>query len=1245
MHAIVAGNVYGGGAGVESYKDADGNFKDFPNIGAVDKTTSVTIDGTPSGTVIFGKVYGGGDIADVKNSANVEDADATAAASTVLIQGGCVYQQVFAGGSGRIASECKDYTSLGKVYGNTKVTIQANPTNSPANDPWLWNRVYGGGSYGSVAKNVSDNGGNTFVNITGGHLGYNIFGAGLGDVRTINDAESITSSNVAGNTNVSITGGEWCLSQMWNLETKNWEEATGGTSAQFDDDLKKFKINHNIYGGGNAASNVAGIANVKMTKGLLLSTTALGRDGTDLFSETEWKSIYEKSGSFHFSVIGGGYGEHTVVDSTRVILNIGEDWEETAITASDSESETDKLKTDLSGAFKTAQSVLDVIGGGYNGRVNKGTYVLLDGNPYLRRAYGGSFYANVDNTKMEIKAANVDDIYGGCMMGDVAKRAILKIGEDAADANSRIFVNHNIFGGNDVSGQINGLITVDIRGGKIYNNVYGAGNGNYLYRLNEDRQKVTTLEDFVSDGKTYALLYDVPRRAELMPASAESSSEAARMVNINSFRPLSQYIDLSIAGVAGSPAMSGAGGETARVKVLGKIFGGGNTATVTKLDGNAPTVTVNIGNYVKANEVYMGSDGDAMFDESANSFLADFIRLNNVQLANGINWVNDPYNKAIPEKYLPLTQSQRQTTFPHIIDLYFQPVEMSVQPTLKWNGKNANINTYDGSALTETTIGSFFCGGNRGNMDVTPGNDGNVINYIFPSGLTIKDKIVGGCNNANYINTDLGLEHMGGYLLGKRATTEAMIKLKVADGCNIKPYSVGDTYAGGNIYGGCYTSGTISGDIHIDVHTNMLKTLEVDKLAATDAAGVSAGCIYGAGYGVDSYVYGNVEVALGTSTQTCSPATAGGEEQNSLNISLSGAGNNKTTDVTPVTFDDTGSAANSIYGGGERGKVIGNTVVKILNGHVAGDVCGGSYAGEQYGSTHVFVGYPDYYEVKKSGYYLIKRADKASDNNLLRNYDDSKVIKDTIRLVKGDFIAPCVYDSIYAVSTPATPTAQDITASKSTYFEERHTAIESGNWSNVNILIDEGVYGGGYELTSGYTGTGGVGSYTVKKYTSENNVNNSELLETTDPLYNKTAGAGGNTTVLVWEDDYATTGATHEHITISQESAEGGLYGDGHLSYSEGFRAGELKGYGYANHTVLEADAYNNQTKPNSTCPLEVDNAKVMNTIQRLDIMRLTDNCLLLNGARDYTINEVSTTPYSVAGSADRRQYGSSGRP
>ena len=75
--------------------------------------------------------------------------------------------------------------------------------------------------------------------------------------------------------------------------------------------------------------------------------------------------------------------------------------------------------------------------------------------------------------------------------------------------------------------------------------------------------------------------------------------------------------------------------------------------------------------------------------------------------------------------------------------------------------------------------------------------------------------------------------------------------------------------------------------------------------------------------------------------------------------------------------------------------------------------------------------------------------------------------------------------------------------------------------------------------------------------------------------------------------------------------SEGGIFGDGHQSYAEGFRSADLTGYGFAGTTI---------NKP-----------KIINTFQRMDILRLEDNCFNVLGARDYATNVTNKTPYSIA--------------
>lgn len=1310
----VAQNVYGGGAGIESIYDKNQNtWIDFPNMARVPKTEVYVYGrnikyrynlGLIARTMILGSVYGGGDVANVGNEKAKEAPDVfnfehhqvpARYTSLVNIRGGVVFSQVFAGGRGRLKSECNDYKKLGGIYGNTSLVIDRpnitypyfdektkeyikpwsdNAMKHPDNDknkdimPAFLERIYGGCENGTVY-------GNTFMSISDGQIGHGIYGGGWGncDTLTVNgtDTLTVTSADVTGNTNIMINGGQALLSSYWNPETRSWRPASiidGITySPQYDHEALKFKVNHNIYAGGNVACVVGKDAYLTMEKGLLHDSTQVAYGVNKKFFETmAWKEIYNKVGSPHFCVFGGGYGEHTVIQGdTHVKINMEENNNRGHV---DDIKKGEEYKHFLSGF-----SVMDIVGGGYSGKVVGNTHVEGSGGIFCRRVFGGGFYNSVKSTTVNIKAIDCHDIFGGGMMGDVIDSTAVNIGNPSAqNSNKAIFIHGNVYGGNDVSGYVNvsvkdGVFTdnngsgthINIYGGKIYGNVYGAGNGNYLYALDKNQNQKVTVNEYYPmnpedpNSETVPLVYTVPMR-EFMP-SYKGASDAAKIVNINSWRPLTNKVNIEIKGNSTSE----------KVNIAGDVYGGGNSATVQKVkdkDNKAVekvgNININIGSHVNIGRVFMGCNGDELFAKSEdNDFMNKFQKLNgNVEdytqelnLADTIDWFN-PSNKNIGTLYLPTKLEDRPTVYPHLIDLYFQPVETDIQGELRWNG------TKEGEGLEDCTIKTFCCGGNRGNMNIYPNARGNVINYIFPEGLTITDKIVGGCNNANYNYKGL-VNHEGGYLLGRAYSTEPFIKLTIKN--KFQPEEKNDAYVGGNVFGGCYKTGTVRGDVTIDLRSDMLagkdkKKLENSNDSLATKPEYSSLNIYGAGYGMESYVYGNTHIIMGKDMKCSEPKP---EDGKFLPCGVNGA---------------TGVSANFIYGGGQQGNVIGLTDVDILNGHVFRSVTGGSYSGYVYGSTQVKVGYPTYYQVKDghSGIYLLDRTDK---NNLYIDHENknkdgkilpnlaSETIKQSIRLISGDKVSQAVYASIIGKQG-----VTDFVKEKD--FTTIITAPASPliTWNDINIKIGEAIYGGGYSVAQGTSVM--ANDSTVLKFTRQYNIDKAftERQEKLSDLPNgTTTGFGGNTTILV--ADNSAPESDRDHIIISHQKmqsvvlptgtdlfgyyymdkdgnyryislqdnyfygdgykkpehqsetdkniyaydSEGGIFGDGHQSYAAGFRSADLTGYGFAGTNI--------------------NNPKIINTFQRMDILRLEDNCFNVLGARDYATNQTTKTPYSIA--------------
>ena len=1325
----VARNVYGGGAGIESIRvsgdnivsldSKTGSIIDFPDMARVKGKTEVHVYGENVGvpplvidrTVIMGNVYGGGDVANVglkEQKAKAEKIDVAKSltpsnfTSFVNVRGGTILSKIFAGGKGRTADVCGDYTKLGGIYGNACVVtgrpVMTYPYNELATDsttdyksnslnpsekiylgnpdatvnkdlmPNIMNSVYGGGQNGTVY-------GNTLVAIKDGGLYYNIFGGGWGD------EETNTSANITGNTNLSITGGQAMLTSYWSTTKRNWEPATivgdKTYSPQYIPATQKFKVNHNIYGGGDKTCVVgekdkdgnlvanSGNTYIKLEKGLLHDNTQLlsGVSTTQFFNSNEWKEIFNKVGSPHFCVFGGGFGEKTFVLNDSHI--------EVAMEARGSINKgNDIIKGEEHKHFFSDYSMMDIVGGGFSGQVNGTTHIYGAGGASCRRVFGGGFYSSVKATDINIKAIDCHDIFGGGFMGDVEKETKVVIGSQEGKTstfgNDDIYIHGNVYGGNDVSGAVNIVLdsngyfkdnggtgtNVNIYGGHIYGDVYGAGNGNYLYALDKKGNKKVTVNEYYpvnpndSESETIPLVYTVPMR-ETMP-SYIAASDAAKIVNINSWRPITNKVNINIKGNSTSDGIT----------IDGDVYGGGNSATVQKVhdydsESQEGDIKINIGNNVNIRSVFMGCNGEALFAKSEdNDFMNKFQKLNGdvengkeLNLADTIDWINDPSNKGISTLYLSTENAQRPLVYPHLLDLYFQPVETDIQGQLTWNNNK--------EGLTNCTIGTFCCGGNRGNMNVYPNSVGNVVDYTFPAGLVITNKIVGGCNNANYNYKDL-VTHEGGYLLGNTHSEYPFIKLTIKN--QFKPKEDNNAYIGGNVYGGCYQAGTVRGDISVILQSDMLEGKSKEKLDNSNdflssKPQYSALNVYGAGYGMESYVYGNTDVKVAEGMKCKDPSTNSG------------------------IFDASGVSANFVYGGGQQGNVIGVTNVDVLNGHIYKAVTGGSYSGYVWGSTQVKVGYPIYYKVKdkQSGIYLLDRTDK---NNKYIDHEDntesgailsdlaSETIKQDIKLITGDIISQAVYESIIG--------KQGLTAEfvKTDCFEKCVSSPASPlTWDDINIQIGEAVYGGGYSVAQGTSVL--ANDSTVLKYTEKYNIDkafnsdNSHLVGLAELPNGTTEGFGGNTTILVADNSDHTS--TRDHITISHQEmksiilpngtdlfgyyykhtdgnyrfislqdhyfygdenakpagqdksdeniymydSEGGIFGDGHQSYAEGFRSADLTGYGFAGTTI--------------------NNPKIINTFQRMDILRLEDNCFNVLGARDYATNVTNKTPYSIA--------------
>ena len=193
---------------------------------------------------------------------------------------------------------------------------------------------------------------------------------------------------------------------------------------------------------------------------------------------------------------------------------------------------------------------------------------------------------------------------------------------------------------------------------------------------------------------------------------------------------------------------------------------------------------------------------------------------------------------------------------------------------------------------------------------------------------------------------------------------------------------------GGNVYGGCYNSGHVNGNVIININEDIIKKDEIFEEADEDdpytvANGVHhsgvlmeaqgddvqavAMSVFGGGYGKDSEIWGST--TINHNNGYAFQLFGGGEKgvvgkkadgSYAYNAAYSSTVNLKGS--SPI-FSSKGTVENLaeseyIYGGGNEGDVCGDTYVYLGNGRVY-DAFGGACNASVLGHTEVYIGHND----------------------------------------------------------------------------------------------------------------------------------------------------------------------------------------------------------------------------------------------------------------------------------------------
>ena len=599
--------------------------------------------------------------------------------------------------------------------------------------------------------------------------------------------------------------------------------------------------------------------------------------------------------------------------------------------------------------------------------------------------YGGIFLY-IDSDNMEI-----GNVYGGCRMSNVnpGKYNVAEeiIGETKCPEGyaARVIIMRgkikNVYGGNDISGTVYGGSAVGIHC-SIEGDVYGGGNGSYAYTDNSTL--ATDPEGVYLYGDYYYNPVELLAGKEI-PEGASDGLKSA--MALNEFRPSTEKVTLRLISDIIKPTPK-------HTIIGGSVYCGGNSATLRSSKGNAKA-ELKIGSFVRADNVYLGNNGENMVKE-------DILKM----LKGNVTPKETPYDFS----QIDLTESDQMAE-------YMKGCEMGVRPTVVFDQEPDGMEGHTGYIAYSTYFGSLYCGGNVGSVNV-PGMN----TFDFDQKLVIFEKLVGGCNSANIPEkydgeTKLNAAYNGGLIAnpdddGNKLTINlSNVKLQPMRWVVQRKGDSGDLYdqkeldengdvqyilengnrqlewntvsastgkeippgtssvdvddrrlSGGNIYGGCYSSGRINGNIIINLKSS---TVDKETIFADESGDGNSGVpldiqgddplgtalnVFGGGYGVDAEIWGSttINVKDGYTFQVF----GGGEEgkvvglKNEEGVSI-GLGN--------CTVNLDGGEVEYLYGGGFEGDITGSTLVN-LGGGTAYDVYGGACNANIGGHTEVFIG-------------------------------------------------------------------------------------------------------------------------------------------------------------------------------------------------------------------------------------------------------------------------------------------------
>ena len=671
----------------------------------------------------------------------------------------------------------------------------------------------------------------------------------------------------------------------------------------------------------------------------------------------------------------------------------------------------------------------------------------------VRMLYGGGNEGRMTSPEgllMQIEGAGmeVDNVYGGCRKADVKPLynnndatpvPYNEVALDPADnpnnipagyaARVRVLAGHvnNVYGGNDISGNVYAGNTVGIMT-HIYGDVYGGGNGSYAYTDN----------DKLKDDPHWSDFYYNPDEILAAAGITGVSDKLKSVTALNLIRPNAEKVSILVRGTAENPTI-----------VDGGLYVGGNSASLRQNVAGIPAADqthIKIGSYAIIDNVFLGNNGENMIKyneadgEGRGEGVLRTMKRTDIDGAEGTKFNSmDLLNDTVFAKYM-------------------EGCAMKVKSTVVFES-TANGDAVDYKEYS-TQFGSFYCGGNVGSMiadgkttinfndeviiyDKVVGGCNNAFvtpseyNALYEGGITgkpdpaptgsIGDKLqlnFAGLKirpkrwvikrDANYepiLDTNNKLQYVldskGNKQLEWNTISSTTGKDVAPVTLGVLPSSVNSTPAdidrrlkNGNIYGGCYNSGVVNGNVVINLNASVVdrdslfdevegdelgerKLYENDEFKITkrntgvilDEQGMDvlgkALNVFGGGKGVNTEIWGSTTINLNRGYMF---QIFGGSEEGAIGKGVYNTSTNKleySYDAKYSTYINLNgpiagvSKANNMteniaecefmYGGGFLGPVAGDCIINLGNGRIFNSFAGSCNA-NILGHTETYIG-------------------------------------------------------------------------------------------------------------------------------------------------------------------------------------------------------------------------------------------------------------------------------------------------